>query len=104
MTKVINLDLSPMFKEDQEREDRAGYLARMSKADSFTMLEACELLADIITDAPRYGKAVTYGEHRGVMDTIVTNPALAILKRLATLEAQVAEYALRDAVANKNAK
>ena len=91
MTKVITLDLSPMFKEDQERKERAGYLARMSNATSPERVLACKLLADIITDAPRYGKAVTYGEHTGVMDTIVTDPALAILDHIQKLEAQVAE-------------
>ena len=91
MTEVITLDLSPMFKELQERKERAGYLKRMSNASSHEQVLACKLLADIITDAPHYGKAVTYGENTGVMDTIVTNPALAILDHIQKLEAQVTE-------------
>lgn len=89
--EIIELDLSDMFKEDQERKDRATYLKRMSKVNSVEMNRAAELLADIITDAPRYGSVVTINGNGGIMDTIVTNPALQILDHIQKLEAQVAE-------------
>lgn len=91
MTKVIEIDLSDMFQQDQERKDRATYLKRMSKVSSVETSRAAELLADIITDAPRYGKTVTINGNAGVMDTIVTDPALMILDHIQKLEAQVAE-------------
>ena len=87
--QTIEINMNEWHEQEDARRARRKALTELANPATETQVLAVRLLADIVSDAPKYGSLVING--KALMDTIITDPAMLIIEHIQALESALAE-------------